>query len=40
MFFAVHEVEAWILSQPELLPAEVESIRRAKTRGEPEGCQF
>jgi Domain of unknown function (DUF4276) len=39
MFFAVHEVEAWILSQPELLPTEVRaSVTKLAAR--PEGVNF
>jgi hypothetical protein len=39
MFFAVHEVEAWILSQPELLP---DSVRRMlpSTASQPESIDF
>jgi hypothetical protein len=35
MFFAVHEIEAWLLSQPELLPAEVRaSVTKLAARPE------
>jgi len=39
MFFAVHEVEAWILSQPELLPSEVRGAAK-KLSAKPEGVDF
>ncbi len=39
MFFAVHEIEAWILSQPELLPREIRESLPAKVR-DPESIDF
>ena len=39
MFFAVHETEAWILSQPEIFPNEVKTSV-AKLSGKPEGVNF
>jgi len=39
MFFAVHELEAWILSQPELLPPAVRGALPAKV-GQPEVINF
>lgn len=39
MFFAVHEVEAWILSQPDLLPLSV-SGSIAKRLAKPEEVDF
>lgn len=39
MFFAVHEVEAWILSEPELLPVEVRASV-TKLAAKPEGVDF
>ncbi len=39
MFFAVHEVEAWILSQPELLPTEVRASL-TKLAAKPESVNF
>lgn len=39
MFFAVHELEAWILSQSELLPSEVQkAIRKHVTKPEEVDC--
>ncbi len=37
MFFAVHEVEAWLLSQPEILPA---AIRKELPKPKPEEVNF
>jgi len=39
MFFAVHEVEAWILSQPEIIPPEVRR-RIGRNLNEPERVDF
>jgi hypothetical protein len=38
-YFAVHDVEAWILSQPELLPLQVQKKLPGKT-AKPEGVNF
>jgi uncharacterized protein DUF4276 len=38
-FFSVHEVEAWLLSQPELFPAEVRSALPGKI-AQPESVNF
>jgi hypothetical protein len=39
MFFAVHELEAWLLSQPSVLPREV-AERVARDRRDPEKVNF
>ncbi len=39
MFFAVHEVEAWILSQPEIMPVELRGSVTKLSR-KPEGVDF
>src|SRR5437879_3271947 len=39
MFFAVHELEAWILSQPQLLPPTVRNALPGKAT-EPESINF
>jgi hypothetical protein len=36
MFFAVHEIEAWLLSQPELFPRQIQQHLRNKTSNHPE----
>ena len=40
MFFAVHETEAWILSQPEILPREVRDGLGEKAICSPESVDF
>ena len=39
MFFAVHEIEAWILSQPQLLPASIRNGLPGRT-SQPESVNF
>jgi hypothetical protein len=39
MFFAVHEIEAWILSQPQLLPAAIRNGLPGRT-AQPESVNF
>ena len=36
MFFAVHEIEAWLLSQPELFPSKIQQHLRNKIGNQPE----
>jgi uncharacterized protein DUF4276 len=39
MFFAVHEFEAWLLSQPDIFPREIQDLMRGKF-GQPENVNF
>ena len=39
MFFAVHEIEAWLLSQPQLLPAPIKKALQGKV-AQPESVNF
>ena len=41
MFFAVHEVEAWLLSKPDLFPSEIKDALSKATKGKsPEDIDF
>ncbi len=40
MFFAVHEFEAWLLSQPEIFPREVRNILPTTKTAQPERVNF
>ncbi len=39
MFFAVHEFEAWLLSQPEIFPRDIQNLMRGKF-GQPEKINY
>jgi hypothetical protein len=40
MFFAVHEFEAWLLSQPEIFPKEVKNVLPGAATAQPEKVNF
>ncbi len=40
MFFAVHEFEAWLLSQPEIFPKEVRNVLPGASAAQPERVNF